>query len=117
MDRVGRSELRSRIAAELSEARASRLRGNEGRARVCARRAAGQAIRLAMAGREGAPRSSSAYTILRWFASLPDQPPELRAAAARLTVRVTAEHVLPHPEDPLGDAQQIVHALVGPPVP
>jgi hypothetical protein len=110
---VGRSEVRFRVAAELSDARASRSRGNEGRARVCARRAAGAAIRAAMAGRASGPPPSNAYTVLRWYASLADQPPELRAAAARLAARVTPEHVLPHREDPLEDARVIIAALLG----
>lgn len=97
----------SRIQAELAYARVAREHGKEGRARVCARRAAGWAISAHYP--ELPPRS--AITLLRWLES--NGPDELRAAAARLVVGVNQDHQLPHAEDPLDDAELIVNALVG----
>ena len=36
---------------------------------------------------------------------------EIRRAAQRLTVRVSPDHTLPHPEDPIADARLIIDAL------
>ena len=103
----------TRIALELQAAEAARRAGNEGRARVCARRAAGLAAGeyLERAGFESG--SSSAYEQLRRLERSPQLPLELRQAAARLTARVTEAHALPHPEDPLDDARQLIRGLLG----
>jgi len=93
-------------------ARQSRARGNEGRARVCARRAAGLAIQIYRDRSANVNRTVGAYGLLRWFASLPGVEEELRASAERLAMRVTREHVLPHPQDPLADAVLLIQGLV-----
>jgi hypothetical protein len=95
------------VEAEMEEAAACRRRGNEGRARVCARRAVGAAL----AERWGAGANANAYQLLLRAAADAELPPELRLAAQRLTRRVTAAHRLPHDEDPLEDARQILAAL------
>jgi len=89
------------------EAAASRSRGNEGRARVCARRAVG--IALALHWSVGPP--ANAYQLLMRAAADSGLPPEVRQAAQRLTRRVTEAHRLPHDEDPLDDARVILAAL------
>ncbi len=40
-------------------------------------------------------------------------PEELREPARRLRQQVTEDHRLPHPEDPLKDAELIVDGLLG----
>jgi len=92
-------------------ARQSRARGNEGRARVCARRAAGLAIQIYRNRSANVNHPVSAYNLLRWFASLPGVEEDLRASAERLAMRVTREHVLPHPQDPLADAMFLIQGL------
>lgn len=99
----------ARIEAELAYAEAARERGKEGRARVCARRAASWAI---AAHYEGMPRGS-AVSRLKWLEANVDAPPQVRAAAGRLTRQITEDHELPHPEDPLKDARMIVDTLLG----
>jgi hypothetical protein len=91
----------------MDKARAWRAAGNEGRARVCARRAAGFAL-AASAGITGRP---NAYESLRRAARAPALSDAVREAAARLCVRVTEAHRLPHLEDPLEDARLIVEEL------
>jgi len=96
-----------RVQAEMRDAYASRARGNEGRARVCARRAVG----MALAGHWSMGAGMNAYDLLLRAASSPGFAEGVREAAARLTVRVTEDHQLPHAEDPLGDARLILVAL------
>lgn len=103
-------EARSRIQAELRYARAVRQHGKEGRARVCARRAAGWAVAAYLSGQGPLP-SQGAYTLLGWLEE--QGPEELRGPARRLRQRVTEEHHLPHPEDPLNDAELIIDGLLG----
>lgn len=93
-----------RVQAELSDATASRQRGQEGRARVCARRAAGGALALYWSI-EG---NSSAYQLLLRAAVSAEIPDSMRETARRLATRVTEGHRLPHDEDPLEDAHRLV---------
>ena len=88
----------------MHEAEASRRRGNEGRARVCARRAAGAAL----ARHWSAGPQANAFQLLQRAAADAGFPPALRQAAQRLTVRVTEAHTLPHDEDPLDDARALL---------
>ena len=101
-----------RIEAELELARNEQAKGYEGRARVCARRAAGWAVNVYREQHLGAEPHLNAYQFLCWFQKLEDVPEDLRLAASRLTTRVTPTHELPHDEDPLEDAQAIVQALM-----
>ena len=100
---------RARIEAELAYARAARRHGNEGRARVCARRAAGWAI----AAHYPNGRQQGVLSRLRWLGSNAEASQELRSAAGRLTEQVTEGLELPHSEDPLTDAETIVVGLLG----
>jgi len=102
-------DFRARIEAELAYARAARLQGKEGRARVCARRAAGWAI----AAHFSQGRPLGALSQLRWLEKNDEAPEQLRSAAGRLTEQVTEDHELPHSEDPLRDAEFIVAELLG----
>jgi hypothetical protein len=101
-------ELKARIEAELAYARAARKQGKEGRARVCARRAAGWAIAAHYANN----RSRGALSQLRWLEGNAEVSEALRSAAGRLTEQVTEDHDLPHSEDPLQDAEFIVAELL-----
>ncbi len=104
---------RDRIDAELARADRARAEGREGLARVCARRAAGWALRAYYLHRTGRAAPTSALDLLRWFYGDAAAPAELRLAAARLTVRVTKDSRLPHAEDPLLDARRIVETYRG----
>jgi hypothetical protein len=106
--------LRSRIEAELAYAAQARARGKEGRARVCARRAAGWAVGAYRNRTQGAADSErAALSHLRWLRSQADLPRSLQQAASRLTDQVGEDHRLPHGEDPLQDARSIVEAFLG----
>ena len=98
---------------ELDDANRARIDGNEGRARVCARRAAGWAVSVKRSLTENIKIESNAYDMLRWLSQQADTPDAVRSAATRLTARVSHDHTLPFPEDPLEDARMIVEALLG----
>ena len=99
--------LPARIEAELALGRASAA-DNPGRARVCARRAAGWAIRAWYQQREGPGWGGDAMKQLHRLRADPAVPPALRAAAERLTTMVDPDHRLPFADDPLEDARGIV---------
>jgi hypothetical protein len=104
--------LEARIAAELNAAEQALAEDNPGRARVCARRAAGLAIRAWYQRRESPAWSGDAMTQLVRLRADTDVPGPIRQAAVRLTTKVDEEHKLPFEDDPVQDAERIV-AFVG----
>lgn len=104
-----------KTSVELQRAEKARAAGNEGRARVCARRAAGWAIDFHLVERLGMPHNQDALKLLQNFQDHPEMPGELRAAARRLTTRVTPDYRLPHHQDPLEDARTIIAGLLNSP--
>jgi hypothetical protein len=100
-------DLQNIIRQELQLARHAREQGNEGKARVCARRAAGWAVE-SIYGEEQHLPESNAYRFLIWFKEQDDIPVELREAADRLTTRVREDFSLPFDQDPIEDAELIV---------
>ena len=83
------------LAKEFEMAASARARENEGQARVCARRAAGVAIREYLRRRGLRPTHPSALELLKALLFLPDLPAEARQAAEYLILRVNAEFNLP----------------------
>ncbi len=99
------------IEVELQNAERARLAGNEGRARVCARRAAGIAARNFLARHALRLRDRSAYTALQALAEYPGLAPELRIASLHLVTRVTVEFTLPVDADLIADARKLIGGL------
>ena len=104
---------RQELEDEFALAHAARARGNEGQARVCARRAAGIAIREYLARRGQPQRKPSAYDLLIILKSDPETPPELQPLLDHLTLRVTEEFKLPVQADLVADARALSKALLG----
>lgn len=100
------------IDAELEKAAQARQRGNEGQARVCARRAAGIAIREYLARRGVRPPSASAYDLLNLIKDDTHLPSSLKVIADHLTVRVTEEFKLPLQVDLVADAKDFCDELL-----
>ncbi len=100
------------IQAELERAKRARAQGNEGRARVCARRAAGIAAREYLTRRGQPPRTSSAYDVLQVLAEEPSVPIRVRESALRLTLRVDEEFRLPQGLDLLEEARVLCESLM-----
>ncbi len=96
---------------ELLKGQEARRAGFEGRARVCARRAAGAVIRAYLARRDLPAPGSGAYDLLIHFQTLPDIPARAREAAQRLAMRVDEDFRLPGEIDLLDEARQLAQGL------
>ena len=103
---------RTEIEAELEKAVQARARGNEGQARVCARRAAGIAVREYLTRRGIRPPSVSAYDLLNLLKEDANLSPPLRRIADHLTLRVTEEFKLPVEADLVAEARTFCEELV-----
>lgn len=108
---MDRNAIESAIRDEMQSAAIARREGNEGRARVCARRAAGLAIGWYAEQHGWNLAEPSAYKRLLWLESQVDVSEDIRQAARRLTTRVTHSHQLPHLEDPLQDAALLISSM------
>jgi len=100
------------IEAEFEKAEQARARGNEGQARVCARRAAGIAIREYLTRRGIRPPSVSAYDLLNLLKDDPSLSPDLKLIADHLTLRVTEEFKLPVDVDLVDEAKKFCRELL-----
>jgi len=99
--------------SEMARAEQARQAGNQGMARVCARRAAGH-VAGEYLQRCGLPNpNASAYDRLRLLCSRSEVPPAAIAAANRLLLRVTTGHTLPVEADLLADARLLRQQLLG----
>jgi len=105
-------ELPKEIAAELTQAEQARARGNEGRARVCARRAAGLAARDYLIHKGIRPSTSSAMDLLNLLKSDPLLSSDLKLIADHLTVRVTEEFKLPIQVDLIAESRKFCDELL-----
>lgn len=101
------------IAAELERGRAAQAAGNAGLARVCARRAAGLAIKAWYLARDGGRWGGDALKQLARLQAEAAAPEAVRAAAGRLTTKVDFDHALPFADDPLVDAGLIIDFVQG----
>ena len=106
-----RDEARRKIEDELARGSAARQAGLEGRARVCARRAAGAAIREYLELRGLPAPGPSAYDLLASLHDLPDIPDEARQAAESLLERVDESFALPAGMDLLELARKLARML------
>lgn len=106
------ADWKEKLQNEFERAEAARARGNEGQARVCARRAAGIAIREYYERRGQTVRTSSAYDLLQILAEDPHLSPDLKQSAAYLTLRVTEEFKLPIDVDLLDEARKLSDGLL-----
>ena len=100
------------IQAEFEKAEQARVRGNEGQARVCARRAAGIAIREYLRRRGVRPLSVSAYDLLNQIRQDPGLSPGLQEIAGHLTLRVNEEFKLPVNADLVAEAKTFCEGLL-----
>jgi hypothetical protein len=100
------------LQLEFERAEQARAKGNEGQVRVCARRAAGIAIREYLTRRGTCLSSVSAYDLLNLIKDDPRLSPNLRLIANHLTVRVTDEFKLPVNADLVAEARQLCDELL-----
>lgn len=97
---------------EIARAKRGRVEGNEGMARVCARRAAGIAIGEYLARNNITGPGQSAYARLRFLEAHAAVPQPTREAARRLLLRITPDHTLPIEADLIQDARRIARDLL-----
>jgi len=97
---------------EFDRAAQARERGNEGQARVCARRAAGIAIREYLTRQAIRPPSTSAYDLLNLIKEDPHLSSDLKRIADHLTLRVTDEFKLPVDADLIAEAHTFCEDLL-----
>jgi hypothetical protein len=98
---------------EIVQAEAARTGGNEGKARVCARRAAGIVAGAYLQSKGIDFPTPSAYDRLRYLKSQPGLSVEVNAAVEHLLVRITPEYTLPVDADLIADARFLCQELLG----
>ena len=106
------SALNSDLQNEFERAASARSKGNEGQARVCARRAAGIAIREYLTRQGTRPPSLSAYDLLNLLKEDLRLSPDLKLIADHLTLRVTEEFKLPLEVDLVAEARILCQGLL-----
>jgi len=106
------ADWQSEIQAEFDRAAQARQRNNEGQARVCARRAAGIAVREYLSRRGIRPPSTSAYDLLNLLKADPLLSPDLKLIADHLTLRVTEEFKLSVDADLIAEARKLCDELL-----
>jgi hypothetical protein len=100
------------IQEELLLAKQSRIEGNEGRARVCARRAAGAAAHryLLTAGITDQPEN--VMESLHSLRSVPNLPARVITAVDRLTQKVDLDYNLPPDVDLIIEAETVIQYII-----
>ena len=100
-----------RIDAEIRSAEEALHNGNEGRARVCARRAAGEALAWFLTRFTRPHWKPDAMNRLVSLQSDPFFPAEVQSSAQRLTTRVTELFQYPFTQHPVDDARIIIQFI------
>ena len=100
------------IQEELLLAKQSRIEGNEGRARVCARRAAGAAAQGYLLSAGFVERVENALESLRTLKSELDLPGRVEKAIDHLLLRVDEDHNLPPDVDLILEAETVIQYIV-----
>lgn len=102
------------IEQELKAAEAACKMGNDGKARVCARRAVAIADDAWLAKQSDQPFRGDALAHLRRIQQDMSVPLSIREAAVRLSTAVTQKDSAPFSTDPIGDARIIIAYLTKP---
>lgn len=109
---MANEDWQTRYQNEMRRGRQARAAGNEGMARVCARRAAGAVIREYYRRQGMAPRGYSALNALKDLAQSPRVPDRVREIAAHFVWPITQEHTLPGEADLLAEAEWLRQQLL-----
>jgi hypothetical protein len=101
----------SGFEAEIEMAEAARLVGNEGRARVCARRAAGRVARNYLETHGLVIRNRSAYDYLLKLSEMEGIEPDIQRVIRRFLLKVDEAYQLPAEIDLIADARFLADRL------
>lgn len=99
------------IKEELLLAKQSRQEGNEGRARVCARRAAGAAVNEYLIKKGITQKQENAIQSLLIFGQLEPLPDRVQAALNWLVHRVNLDHEMPEDVDLIYEAGVVIEYI------
>ena len=99
------NDFNAQLRKEFEKAQQARINKNEGQARVCARRAAGIAIREYLTRNGTRVPSMSAYDLINLLKEDAQLPPDMKLIVDHLTVRVTEEFQLPFDADLVVEAR------------
>jgi len=105
------AETQIQIQGELLLAKQSRKEGNEGRARVCARRAAGTAAQLFLARQQKIVKVENSFQSLKTLKDKEELPDRVQLAVSRLIQRVNEDHQLPAEIDLVHEARLVIRFL------
>jgi hypothetical protein len=97
---------------ELAHAQAARASGNEGMARVCARRAVGILIGEYLRLRGISYAKPSAYDRIKYLLDLDSVPVEAQRVLAHFLLRIDTDHNLPLEVDLIGEARWLSETLI-----
>jgi hypothetical protein len=97
---------------ELQQAELARSIGNEGKARVCARRAAGFIINEYFKQMGILTPGSGAYNAIRFLQTLPNVPDDVHKIADHFLERVDKNFTLPDDVDLIHDARWLAQRLL-----
>ena len=100
-----------RVEKEFITARTALAAGNEGKVRVCARRAAGHALSWFLTKYPRTGWGNDMLSQLHAAKNEPTFPKEIRNAAERLTAKISDRFDYPVSVDPIDDAQSIVNYI------
>jgi len=109
---IKQNPLYAQIQAELDHAISARAEGNEGKARVCARRAAGIAAGEYLNNNGFPDPGPSAYDRLKYLCEIDQIPNEVSQVASHFLIRVTPEHILPMDIDLISEARWLIEKLL-----
>jgi hypothetical protein len=100
------------FTSEIDNARLARKNRNEGKARVCARRAAGVVIAEYLLRLGDDIPSESAYNRIEYLHKLEELPPGVRETSGHFLVRVNENHQLPIEIDLINEAEWLRSILL-----
>ena len=106
------NDWKEELDKEFALADAARAAGNEGRARVCARRAAGIAAREYLSRRGESVATLSAYDLLHQLAESKDTPSGIKEISIHLTMRVSEDFKLPIDADLVDESRRLCTTLL-----
>jgi hypothetical protein len=102
----------TQFEAELAQAEAARRIGNEGMARVCARRAVGWMLGEYFLQQGILFSSPSAYERIKFFLGLSGISGQAQEVAEHFTLRLTPDHELPVQADLIAEARWLKRFLL-----
>jgi hypothetical protein len=100
------------FSEELRQAEVAREAGNEGMARVCARRAAGIAAGEYLRRHGLALSNPSAYARLKFLTQLPQTPPPVQEVINHFLQRINPDRSLPIQADLIAEARWLANELL-----